>query len=616
MQEFYGVSLPDNTRVVVQTRRPVPSSSRLHNVMVSPQSCIDKPRSSSSKPDNVGASPSNNIESRRASSRGSNDRAVSLRKNTELSSRLNKAPTCSHKSIENPRPSSSSLDNGRVPTPRNTKVPRPSFPRPNDGMVSQPKDNERSRPCQHRDGFSSRKSEKLACAGSKDGSNSKSNIPKKLHPSLMVRNSRNAGQMPSVHARKEDQVIQTHRRNLGDNSFPKIGKDLSTHQTVKASSMGNNMELNTKSKRDDKFKRKRTEPLSEEELETLKMRTEPHEDHDSEEALNCKPVKRTRRYICNDDDDEDVDQNLVGVEGGTAPLTTQTIVLKSIEVSNSFVSESFKSRRKRIEPLSEEELETSMMRTEPHEDRDSVEAENRKQVKRTRRYICNDDDDDDDDADQNLVGVQGGTAPLTTQTTVLKSTEVSNSFVSESFKSRRKRIEPLSEEELETLMMRTELHEDRDSVEAENCKPVKRTRRYISNDDDDNDDDADQNLGGIEGGTAPLTTQTTVLKSTEVKNTFVSESFKLQPYSDLPIDEPIWSGVFKIGNKYVPLAAHLSVKHCDKVWKISRSLQPRVEVTKLSRLEAWPKSFEALGPTDDSIALYFLPHEMRLGQSS
>ncbi|XP_048539552.1 uncharacterized protein LOC125518744 [Triticum urartu] len=72
------------------------------------------------------------------------------------------------------------------------------------------------------------------------------------------------------------------------------------------------------------------------------------------------------------------------------------------------------------------------------------------------------------------------------------------------------------------------------------------------------------------------------------------------------------SGSIKIGSgKFVSLAAHLSTKYCEKVWNLSRSLEPVVEVTKLSRLEAWPKSFEASRPTDDNIALYLLPTEMR-----
>ena len=63
--------------------------------------------------------------------------------------------------------------------------------------------------------------------------------------------------------------------------------------------------------------------------------------------------------------------------------------------------------------------------------------------------------------------------------------------------------------------------------------------------------------------------------------------------------------------KNVSLAAHLSTKCCEEVWNLAGSLQQEIIVTKLSRMEAWPKSFEAARPTDNNIALYFLPCEMR-----
>ncbi|KQJ92156.1 hypothetical protein BRADI_4g41953v3 [Brachypodium distachyon] len=159
-------------------------------------------------------------------------------------------------------------------------------------------------------------------------------------------------------------------------------------------------------------------------------------------------------------------------------------------------------------------------------------------------------------------------------------------------------------------MKRTKPHDGSDSKEVHNnCKLVKRGK-YIYEDNDD----GDQNILGAEVATDSLTTSTVVMKDrcTEVSNPLVLESSKVQEHSDLPIDEPIWSGDFKLGSKgYGSLAAHLSAKHCEKVWKISKLLRPVVEVTKLPRLEAWPKSFEASRPIDESIALYFLPHEMR-----
>jgi len=57
------------------------------------------------------------------------------------------------------------------------------------------------------------------------------------------------------------------------------------------------------------------------------------------------------------------------------------------------------------------------------------------------------------------------------------------------------------------------------------------------------------------------------------------------------------------------LAGHLSTKSCDKVWELSRSLVPIVEVTKLSR--SMFKIWETSKPSCNSIGLYFFPNEMR-----
>ncbi|XBI39213.1 hypothetical protein VPH35_124042 [Triticum aestivum] len=154
----------------------------------------------------------------------------------------------------------------------------------------------------------------------------------------------------------------------------------------------------------------------------------------------------------------------------------------------------------------------------------------------------------------------------------------------------------------------TSLREDERTVDdkfnkrkrTENCSQTNKKSRFVVIDDED-DDDGDQNLTGSKSGAAGLKTQN-----------YGSEPSKPHHYCSLPIDEPIWSGSIKIGSgKFVSLAAHLSTKYCEKVWNLSRSLEPVVEVTKLSRLEAWPKSFEASRPTDDNIALYLLPTEMR-----
>ncbi|KAF7100968.1 hypothetical protein CFC21_102393 [Triticum aestivum] len=197
------------------------------------------------------------------------------------------------------------------------------------------------------------------------------------------------------------------------------------------------------------------------------------------------------------------------------------------------------------------------------------------------------------------------------------------------YKSKSKRMKPLLEEKFEkrgvaklTKSMgistkNSSLGEDERTVDekfnkmkrTDNYSQTNKRRRYVVS-DDEADDDGDQNLTSGKTGAAGLTRQKDC--HPEVSNLFGLESSKPYQYCSLPIDEPIWSGIIKIGSgKFVSLAAHLSTKYCEKVWKLSRSLEAVVEVTKLSRLEAWPKSFEASRPTDDNIALYLLPTEMR-----
>ncbi|XP_048544144.1 uncharacterized protein LOC125527455 isoform X2 [Triticum urartu] len=199
------------------------------------------------------------------------------------------------------------------------------------------------------------------------------------------------------------------------------------------------------------------------------------------------------------------------------------------------------------------------------------------------------------------------------------------------YKSKSKRMESLLEEKFEARGVArltesmgisikldnesTSLGKDERSVDdkfnkrkrTENCSRINKIRYVVF--DDEDDDDGDQNLTGASGAVG-LKTQKDCHQ--EVSNLYGSEPSKPHYYCSLPIDEPIWRGIIKIGSgKFVSLAAHLSTKYCEKVWKLSRSLEPVVEVTKLSRLEAWPKSFEASRPTDDNIALYLLPMEMR-----
>ncbi|XP_044958955.1 uncharacterized protein LOC123410132 [Hordeum vulgare subsp. vulgare] len=210
-------------------------------------------------------------------------------------------------------------------------------------------------------------------------------------------------------------------------------------------------------------------------------------------------------------------------------------------------------------------------------------------------------------------------------------TSLSEDGSTDVYNSKSKRMKPLLEEKVGALGVtrltksmgislklnkNTSIGEDERMVgdkfnkrKSENCSQTNKRRIYVVSDNED-DDDGDQNLTGAKSGDAGLKTQKDC--HLEVSNLFGAESLKPPHYCSLPIDEPVWSGIIKIGSgKLVSLAAHLSTKYCEKVWKLSRSLEPVVEVTKLSRFEAWPRSFETSRPTDDNIALYLLPTKMR-----
>lgn len=53
------------------------------------------------------------------------------------------------------------------------------------------------------------------------------------------------------------------------------------------------------------------------------------------------------------------------------------------------------------------------------------------------------------------------------------------------------------------------------------------------------------------------------------------------------------------------LVGHMSSLACSKVYEEAKLLPELLSVELLRRCEIWPKGFEKLGPTDQSIALYF-----------
>ncbi|XP_066336708.1 uncharacterized protein [Miscanthus floridulus] len=78
-----------------------------------------------------------------------------------------------------------------------------------------------------------------------------------------------------------------------------------------------------------------------------------------------------------------------------------------------------------------------------------------------------------------------------------------------------------------------------------------------------------------------------------------------------PIDKPFWTGIMKIGQEYISLAAHLSNQACKEVQELSLSLPALMKVTKHSKLKAWPGRWKASEPTAECIGLYFFSDNMR-----
>ncbi|KAL6547287.1 hypothetical protein OROMI_023008 [Orobanche minor] len=81
------------------------------------------------------------------------------------------------------------------------------------------------------------------------------------------------------------------------------------------------------------------------------------------------------------------------------------------------------------------------------------------------------------------------------------------------------------------------------------------------------------------------------------------------------IRSSVWTGTFDIfqdESNYIRIDscyhAFLSSKACQKVSEAAARLDHVIQFEMLPRYFLWPKSFEVLGrPTDDDIALYFLP---------
>jgi hypothetical protein len=71
------------------------------------------------------------------------------------------------------------------------------------------------------------------------------------------------------------------------------------------------------------------------------------------------------------------------------------------------------------------------------------------------------------------------------------------------------------------------------------------------------------------------------------------------------------SGIMKIGQEHISLAAHLSNQACKEVKELSLSLPALMKVTKHLKLKAWPGRWKASEPTAKCIGLYFFSDNMR-----
>ncbi|XP_075084309.1 uncharacterized protein LOC107783956 isoform X2 [Nicotiana tabacum] len=81
-----------------------------------------------------------------------------------------------------------------------------------------------------------------------------------------------------------------------------------------------------------------------------------------------------------------------------------------------------------------------------------------------------------------------------------------------------------------------------------------------------------------------------------------------------PLIDFIWRGSFNIWNKEYETfygQAHLSVKACQKVFEEASLLPASLQLEMLPKSDLWPKSFTISEPTDDNIALYFFPSDIR-----
>ncbi|CAN6195426.1 unnamed protein product [Urochloa humidicola] len=160
-------------------------------------------------------------------------------------------------------------------------------------------------------------------------------------------------------------------------------------------------------------------------------------------------------------------------------------------------------------------------------------------------------------------------------------------------------------------------HDD-SAIEDENPthRLKKLRRKYIQTNEDDIDDQSPEDVADDDNR---LTSENGNLKDclARVPTPFVADCLKEQCHCcSKPINEPVWSGLFSVGNKECILfSGHLSTKSCEKVRNLSKSLSRVVEVAKLPRSKVWPRRWVGSNCINDNIGLYFFPHKMRPDKS-
>jgi len=237
-------------------------------------------------------------------------------------------------------------------------------------------------------------------------------------------------------------------------------------------------------------------------------------------------------------------------------------------------------------------------------------------MKRQRGNTKTNQDEAIDNSDMKLMEVEDGGTQLETcdrtpknkKKRGIESNEVGDGDAEDSFA--KKNLESLPKDHVP-------LDCSNEAIEVEKLtyRKSKKWRHDIMRNDDEelHVDGGDHSPLDADGDSSRLTSQAPISIHclAEVPAPFVLEHVKqLCNYCSKPIDKPIWSGHFKTdGEEYISLAGHLSTKSCDKVWELSRSLVPVVEVTKLSssKLKIW----ETSKPSCDNIGLYFFPNKMR-----